>query len=90
VKARRWASIGPNGSGKSTLLQAAGRRRQRPPGGEVRLDGSPARSGCSGARSPRRLAVVEQHAETADSDHACEEAVELGRTPWLSALRALE
>jgi iron complex transport system ATP-binding protein len=76
--------IGPNGSGKSTLLRLLS-GVVAPVGGEVRLMGRPL------ARMPRRevaqiMAFVEQQAETADRI-TVRDAVELGRTPWLSALR---
>lgn len=75
--------IGPNGSGKSTLLRLLSGLERRA-GGEVSLDGHNLR------RIPRReiacrLAMVEQQAETTDSLSA-RQVVELGRTPWLSAL----
>ncbi|MCG7363494.1 ABC transporter ATP-binding protein [Roseomonas sp. ACRSG] len=76
--------IGPNGSGKSTLLRLLS-GVLKPEAGEVLLGGEPL------ARMSRRqvaqlLAVVEQQAETADRI-TVRDAVELGRTPWLSALR---
>jgi iron complex transport system ATP-binding protein len=76
--------IGPNGSGKSTLMRLLS-GVLRPEAGEVHLGGEPL------ARMSRRhvaqlLAVVEQQAETADRI-TVRDAVELGRTPWLSALR---
>ncbi|MEI4488656.1 ABC transporter ATP-binding protein [Frigidibacter sp. MR17.14] len=76
--------IGPNGSGKSTLLRLlAG--LSRPTRGEALLDGTPL--GRLGAREvARRLAFVQQQAETADRI-TVRDAVELGRTPWLSALQ---
>ena len=75
--------VGPNGSGKSTLLKLlAG--IQTPCTGEVWLHGRPL-AGISRREVAQRLAVVEQHAETSDSISLLQ-AVELGRTPWLSAL----
>ncbi|QLF93586.1 ABC transporter ATP-binding protein [Pseudomonas sp. ABC1] len=76
--------IGPNGSGKSTLLKVLAGLRT-PSAGELYLQGQPM------TRLPRRqvaqrLAFVEQHAETAESI-CVRDAVELGRTPWLSALQ---
>lgn len=75
--------IGPNGSGKSTLLRLiagiAARAR-----GTVTLDGTPMH------RMRRRdiarcIAFVEQQAQTAEA-LSVRDAVELGRTPWLSPL----
>lgn len=75
--------VGPNGSGKSTLLKLlAG--IQAPTSGEVFLQDE--RLATIRRRDiAQRLAVVEQHAETSDSISLLQ-AVELGRTPWLSAL----
>lgn len=76
--------IGPNGSGKSTLLSMmAG--LVAPNTGAVHLCGQPLQ------RFRRRdiaqhIACVAQQADTSDRI-TVQEAVELGRTPWLSALR---
>lgn len=78
--------IGPNGSGKSTLLRLlAG--ILAPTAGEVLLDGQPMRSMPRRALA-RRLAFVPQLADTQDAIDVWD-AVELGRTPWLSALQPL-
>ncbi|VDC31234.1 ABC transporter ATP-binding protein [Pseudogemmobacter humi] len=75
--------IGPNGSGKSTLLRLLAGIAPRAKG-EVRLDDRPLH------RIPRReiaqhIAFVEQQADTAEA-LSVRDAVELGRTPWLSPL----
>ena len=80
----RLGIVGPNGSGKSTLLRLlAG--IDRPCRGEVMLDGTPMRQ-LSRRAVARRLAFVEQQAETAER-LTVRDAVELGRTPHLDALR---
>jgi iron complex transport system ATP-binding protein len=75
--------VGPNGSGKSTLLSLlAGLRR--PATGAVTFDGAPI--GSIGRRPlARLLALVEQQADTAERLTG-RQVVELGRTPYLSAL----
>jgi len=84
IKGETLGVIGPNGSGKSTLLKLlAG--ILKPAGGHVHLGGQPLH------RLKRRqvaqwLAVVQQQAETTDAVSVLD-TVELGRTPWLSALQ---
>jgi len=76
--------IGPNGSGKSTLMRClAG--LHRPSAGRVLADGAdlfrmPARTRA------QCIAFVEQQADTTDR-LTVRDAVELGRTPYLSPLR---
>lgn len=75
--------IGPNGSGKSTLLRLLAGLLPRP-SGTVRLEGQPL-STLSKRDIARQIAVVEQIAETSEA-LLVRDVVELGRTPWLSAL----
>ena len=75
--------VGPNGSGKSTLLRLLAGVIPRAEG-EVRLDGVPLAQ-LSRREIARRVALVEQQADTAEA-LSVRDAVELGRTPWLSAL----
>ena len=84
VPGERLGIVGPNGSGKSTLLRLlAG--IDRPSRGSVTLGGACMRR-LSRRAVARRLAFVEQRAETADR-LTVRDAVELGRTPHLDALR---
>jgi iron complex transport system ATP-binding protein len=76
--------IGANGSGKSTLLKMLAGIRA-PGTGRVTLDGRDL-SGYAQREIAQRIALVEQQAETGDRI-TVRDAVELGRTPWLSALR---
>ncbi|MEM6385222.1 MAG: ABC transporter ATP-binding protein [Pseudomonadota bacterium] len=76
--------IGPNGSGKSTLLRMlAGVRR--PTVGEVYLGDEPMAE-LKQRDIAQKLALVEQHADT-EERITVRDAVELGRTPFLSALQ---
>lgn len=75
--------VGPNGSGKSTLLRLIAGLLPRA-GGEVRLDDAPL-SRLTRRQVAQRVALVEQHADTAEALTVLD-AVELGRTPWQSAL----
>ncbi|WP_085688394.1 MULTISPECIES: ABC transporter ATP-binding protein [unclassified Pseudomonas] len=76
--------VGPNGSGKSTLLKLLAGLRV-PAAGEVQIDGQPL-EGMSRCTIAQNLAVVEQQADTDEAIRVFD-AVALGRTPWLSALR---
>lgn len=78
--------IGPNGSGKSTLLRMlAG--VIKPSSGQVTLNGKALQKRSRRAIA-RELALVSQTAETLDAI-TVQDAVELGRTPWLSAMQPL-
>ncbi len=75
--------IGPNGSGKSTLLRlTAG--VLTPASGAIRLDGRD-QARLSRRAMAQMLAFVAQQSETADRV-SVRDAVDLGRTPWLSLL----
>lgn len=76
--------IGPNGSGKSTLLRLLSGVLSASCG-EVRLEGLPLGS-YSRRAVAQHIALVEQQAETSDR-MAAKDAVEIGRTPWLSPLQ---
>lgn len=75
--------VGPNGSGKSTLLRLMAGLVPRPQG-EVYLDDRPITS-LTRRDIAQRIALVEQMADTSEA-LSVRDAVELGRTPWLSAL----
>lgn len=80
----RLGLIGPNGSGKSTLMKLLAGIRQ-PSSGEVFVKGKRL---CA---MPRRdaaqiIAFLEQQSETTEI-FTVKDAVQLGRTPWLSPLQ---
>ena len=76
--------VGPNGSGKSTLLKLLAGVRS-PSRGTIHLNGQCLKT-LSRRTIAQTLAVVEQQADTLDAISVFD-AVALGRTPWLSALR---
>lgn len=84
VKGETLGLVGPNGSGKSTLLKLlAGIRK--PGSGTVTVKGEAL------ADMPRRnaaqlIAFLEQQAETMEAI-TVKDAVELGRTPWLTPMQ---
>ena len=78
--------IGPNGSGKSSLLRLLS-GVLRPQHGEVLLGEQPLQH-MPRRSIARQLALVAQSAHTLDAITVWD-AVELGRTPWLSALQQL-
>ncbi|MCF3934559.1 ABC transporter ATP-binding protein [Acuticoccus sp. M5D2P5] len=75
--------VGPNGSGKSTLLKMLAGIRP-PSAGRIALADAPLET-LSRRRIAQTVAFVEQFADTVDRI-TVRDAVELGRTPWLSAL----
>ncbi|UWF68530.1 MULTISPECIES: ABC transporter ATP-binding protein [unclassified Brucella] len=83
VKGEFLGIIGPNGSGKTTLLSLLSGIR-RPRSGTVLLGNAPIQK-FNRREIARRLALVEQQAETTERITA-RQAVELGRTPYLGAL----
>ena len=74
--------IGPNGSGKSSLLRLLAGVAE-PTQGCVLIEGQPMRQ-LARRLVARKLALVSQMAETSEAI-TVQDAVELGRTPWLSA-----
>ncbi|SEL89134.1 iron complex transport system ATP-binding protein [Roseivivax marinus] len=76
--------IGPNGSGKSTLLKMLAGIRP-PTAGRVVL-GAHGLETVSQRQIAPVIALVEQQADTGDRI-SVRDAIELGRTPWLSVLR---
>ncbi|PTX01526.1 ABC transporter ATP-binding protein [Pararhodobacter aggregans] len=82
-KGETFGLVGPNGSGKSTLLRLLAGLMPRA-AGEVWLDGAPLAQ-LSRRQIAQRLALVEQFADTGEA-LSVRDAVDLGRTPWLSPL----
>ncbi|MEM8575649.1 MAG: ABC transporter ATP-binding protein [Pseudomonadota bacterium] len=83
VPGETFGLVGPNGSGKSTLLRLLAGLAPNPQG-EVNLDSVPLNR-MSRRSIAQRIAFVEQMADTSEA-LSVRDAVELGRTPWLSAL----
>ncbi|GGJ93056.1 ABC transporter ATP-binding protein [Pseudomonas matsuisoli] len=84
ARGERIGIVGPNGSGKSTLLKLlAGIMKPRE--GQVQLMGR-ALQGLNRREIAQTLAFVEQQADTLDAI-SVQDAVELGRTPWLSPVQ---
>lgn len=83
IPGETFGLIGPNGSGKSTLLRLLTGLLPRPRG-RVYLNDQPIET-MTRRDIARRIAFVEQMADTSEALTVCD-AVELGRTPWLSAL----
>lgn len=83
VPSETFGLVGPNGSGKSTLLRLMIGLLPRPCG-QVHLGDQPLEA-LTRRDIAQRVAFVEQMADTSEA-LSVRDAVELGRTPWLSAL----
>ncbi|MEW9836408.1 ABC transporter ATP-binding protein [Mesorhizobium marinum] len=76
--------VGPNGSGKSTLMKLLAGIRE-PTAGSVAVAGK-ALVAMPRREVARRIAFLEQQSETTEAI-TVKDAVELGRTPWLTPLQ---
>ncbi|MBS3651975.1 ABC transporter ATP-binding protein [Pseudaminobacter sp. 19-2017] len=76
--------VGPNGSGKSTLMKLLAGIRQ-PTSGSVLVKGQ-ALEAMPRRAAARLIAFLEQHSETTEAI-TVKDAVQLGRTPWLTPLQ---
>jgi iron complex transport system ATP-binding protein len=84
VEGETLGLVGPNGSGKSTLLKLlAGIRK--PGSGSVTVKGR-ALAEMHRREAAQLIAFLEQQAETTEAI-TVRDAVELGRTPWLTPLQ---
>jgi len=78
------ALVGPNGSGKSTLMKLLAGIRM-PTSGDVLLRDKPL-AGMPRRDAAQLIAFLEQQSETTEAITVTD-AVQLGRTPWLSPLQ---